>query len=104
MLSGCGGHSGMNNAGGFRVECGGNPTIDGSGSTAQANAMTKFVDAYHKACGETLNYTANGSGKGVSEFLAGKTAFGGSDTPLAGDQYAAAKQRCGGSDAWNLPL
>ena len=25
-------------------------------------------------------------------------------TPLSGDQYAAAKQRCGGADAWNLPV
>src|SRR6202000_1008856 len=67
--------------------------------------MTKFIDAYHKVCsGQTLNYTANGSGAGISEFLAGKTDFGGSDTPLSGDQYTAAKQRCGGADAWNLPV
>jgi len=104
VLSGCGAGHSADNAGGFRVECGGAPTIDASGSTAQANAMTKFTDAYHKACGQTLNYTSNGSGKGISEFLAGKTLFGGSDTPLAGDQYAAAKERCGGNDAWNLPL
>ena len=104
VLSGCGAGQSEDKAGGFRVECGGAPTIDASGSTAQANAMTKFTDAYHKACGQTLNYTSNGSGKGISEFLAGKTLFGGSDTPLAGDQYAAAKERCGGNDAWNLPL
>ena len=103
VLSGCTA-SDADKAGGFRVECGGAPTIDASGSTAQAAAMTKFVDAYHKACGQTLNYTPNGSGKGISEFLAGKTVFGGSDTPLAKDQYDAAKQRCGGNDAWNLPL
>ncbi|HWT50478.1 MAG TPA: phosphate ABC transporter substrate-binding protein PstS [Mycobacterium sp.] len=92
-------------AAGAKVDCGGKQTLTASGSTAQANAMTKFIDAYHKACsGQTLNYTANGSGAGISEFLAGKTDFGGSDTPLAGDQYAAAKQRCGGADAWNLPV
>jgi len=39
----------------------------------------------------------------VSEFLAGQTDFGGSDSPLAGDEYNKAKQRCG-SDAWNLPV
>ena len=105
VLSGCSAaNSTLTYASGFRVECGGSPTINASGSTAQANAMTKFIDAYHKACGETLNYTANGSGAGISEFLAGKTLFAGSDTPLAADQYAAAKQRCGGADAWNLPV
>ncbi len=88
-----------------RVDCGGKQALTASGSTAQANAMAWFVDAYHKACpGRTLNYTANGSGAGVSDFLAGKTDFAGSDTPLTADQYAAAKQRCGGSDAWHLPV
>ena len=87
------------------MDCGGKQALAASGSTAQANAMTRFIDAYRKACsGQTLNYTANGSGAGINEFLAGKTDFGGSDTPLAGDQYAAAKQRCGGADAWNLPV
>jgi phosphate transport system substrate-binding protein len=87
------------------VTCGGKPAITASGSTAQANAMKRFVNAYGKACpGHTLNYTANGSGVGISDFLAGKSDFAGSDTPLSDDQYAAAKQRCGGSDAWNLPV
>ena len=105
-LSGCSNtHATLPYAAGAKVDCGGKQTLTASGSTAQANAMTKFIDAYHKACsGQTLNYTANGSGAGISEFLGGKTDFGGSDTPLSGDQYAAAKQRCGGADAWNLPV
>ena len=56
------------------------------------------------APGTRLNYTANGSGAGITDFLAGKSDFAGSDTPLSDDQYAAAKQRCGGADAWNLPV
>ncbi|OBI59785.1 phosphate ABC transporter substrate-binding protein PstS [Mycobacterium sp. E796] len=98
-------HATLAYAAGAKVDCGGKQTLIASGSTAQANAMTKFVDAYHRACpGQNLNYTANGSGAGIKEFLAGKTDFGGSDIPLADDQYAAAKQRCGGADAWNLPV
>ena len=90
---------------GAKVTCGGEPNLNASGSTAQSNAMTRFINAYTTACpGKTLNYTANGSGAGVSDFLAGKTDFAGSDIPLAGDQYAAAKKRCGGADAWNLPV
>jgi phosphate transport system substrate-binding protein len=106
MLSACSNsHATLAYAAGAKVECGGKQTLAASGSTAQANAMTRFVAAYSKACsGQTLNYTANGSGAGISEFLVGKTDFGGSDTPLSGDQYAAAKQRCGGADAWNLPV
>ena len=98
-------HATLAYANGAKVDCGGKQTLAASGSTAQANAMTKFIDAYRKACsGQNLNYTANGSGAGISDFVSGKTDFGGSDTPLSGDQYGAAKQRCGGADAWNLPV
>jgi phosphate transport system substrate-binding protein len=89
-----------------KIECGGKPTLKASGSTAQANAMTRFVNAYEQACsGHTLNYTANGSGAGVSEFVGNQTDFGGSDSPLNKDkgEYDKAAQRCG-SDAWNLPV
>src|SRR6201998_622303 len=98
-------HATLAYAAGAKVECGGKQALAASGSTAQANAMTRFVAAYSKACSaQTLTYTQTGSGAGTSDFLAGKTDFGGSDTPLAGDQYGAAKQRCGGADAWNLPV
>jgi phosphate transport system substrate-binding protein len=107
VLSGCSNasHETLAYTKGAKVNCGGKQAIAASGSTAQANAMIRFINAYTKACaGQTLNYTANGSGAGVSDFLSGKTDFAGSDTPLSGDQYAQAKQRCGGADAWNLPV
>jgi phosphate transport system substrate-binding protein len=106
VVSGCGKpHTALAYANGSRVDCGGKQDIAASGSTAQANAMKQFVDAYSKACkGQTLSYTANASGAGVADFLAGRTDFAGSDLPLVGDQYAAAKQRCGGADAWDLPV
>jgi phosphate transport system substrate-binding protein len=87
------------------VTCGGKAAISASGSTAQTDAMKRFVDAYSRACpGHTLNYTPNGSGTGISDFLAAKTDFAGSDTPLSDEQHAAAKQRCGGAEAWDLPV
>jgi phosphate transport system substrate-binding protein len=87
------------------VNCGGKSEISASGSTAQANAMKRFTSAYGKSCpGRTLSYTANGSGSGISDFLAGKSDFAGSDTPLSDDQHAAASQRCGGAEAWDLPV
>jgi phosphate transport system substrate-binding protein len=80
--------------------------LKASGSTAQANAMTRFKKAYEEAYpGYTINYTASGSGNGVSEFLGNQTDFAGSDSPLNKDkgEVDKAKDRCG-SDAWNLPL
>jgi phosphate transport system substrate-binding protein len=110
MLSAC---AGDNNATGgsattgtssAKVTCGGKPTLKASGSTAQENAMTRFVKAFEQACpGQSLNYTANGSGAGISEFMGNQTDFGGSDSPLSKDEYTKAEQRCG-SPVWNLPM
>jgi phosphate transport system substrate-binding protein len=89
---------------GVHIDCGGKQDLAGSGSTAQANAMGHFITSYEETCsGKQLTYTANGSGAGVADFVAAKTDFGGSDSPLSGQEYASAKQRCGGADAWNLP-
>ncbi|MEE6179870.1 phosphate ABC transporter substrate-binding protein PstS [Mycobacterium sp. 050134] len=111
VLSGCGSDNNASGGGNAttgssasKVSCGGKKTLKASGSTAQANAMTRFVKAFEQACsGQTLNYTANGSGAGISEFNGNQTDFGGSDSPLAQNEYAAAQQRCG-SPAWNLPV
>lgn len=89
-----------------RVDCSGKQSLRASGSTAQANAMARFITAYEKACpGQTLIYTSNGSGAGIREFLRSQNDFGGSDSPLSAyrGEYADARQRCG-SDAWNLPV
>ncbi|OBA69666.1 phosphate ABC transporter substrate-binding protein PstS [Mycobacterium sp. 1554424.7] len=87
-----------------KVACGGTPTLRASGSTAQANAMTRFVKAFEQSCpGQSLNYTPNGSGAGIGEFVGNQTDFAGSDSPLSKDEYTRAQQRCG-SPAWNLPV
>ena len=88
------------------VNCSGQKALKASGSSAQANAITRFVTAYESACpGFTLNYTSSGSGAGVSEFIGGQTDFGGTDSPLNAEkgEVDKAKARCGGADAWNLP-
>ncbi len=66
--------------------------------------MTRFVKTFEQACqGQSLNYTPNGSGAGISEFVGNQTDFGGSDSPLSKDEYGRAQQRCG-SPVWNLPM
>ena len=69
--------------------------------------MDRFIAAYEKACpGHSVSYTASGSGAGISDFLAGRTDFGGTDSPLdpADADWLTAKSRCGGAEPWNLPL
>ena len=110
-LSACGSDNNATSSsgsdGGSSSNCAGKKSLKASGSSAQANAMTRFVTAYEAACpGFTLNYTSSGSGAGISEFVGGQTDMGGSDSPLnAGKgEVDKAKARCGDSDAWNLPM
>ena len=87
------------------VDCGGKQKLNASGSTAQKNAIEQFVYAYIRACpGHTLDYDANGSGKGVEQFVSNVTDLGGSDKPLdpSKGETDSARQRCG-SPAWDLP-
>lgn len=85
--------------------CEGKANLSASGSSAQANAMTAFIAAYNAACpGKNAAYTSSGSGDGRTQFAAGNTDFGGSDSPIKEEQLAQAIERCGGNPVWNLPL
>jgi phosphate transport system substrate-binding protein len=87
------------------VQCGGKKQLKASGATAQENAIEQFVYAYVHACpGYTMDYNANGSGAGVTDFLSNVTDLAGSGDPLspAKGQVDHATQRCG-SPAWDLP-
>jgi phosphate transport system substrate-binding protein len=113
MLSACGGDKNSTSSGqqtgadaAGAVQCGGKKALKASGSSAQANAVTLFVNAYEDACpGFTLNYTSSGSGAGVSEFIGGQTDLGGTDSPLNAEkgEVDRAAARCGNNPAWNLP-
>ena len=87
------------------VQCGGKKKLKGSGAAAQENAMDQFVYAYVHACpGYTLDYNANGSGAGVTDFLNNVSDLAGSGDALdpSKGQVDRATQRCG-SAAWDLP-
>lgn len=87
-----------------KVACGGKQTLKASGSTAQENAMSRFVKAYEQACpGQSVNYTPNGSGAGISEFIGNQTDFAGSDSTLNNGEEDQARTRCG-SQPLELPM
>jgi phosphate transport system substrate-binding protein len=109
VLSGCGSNantsSSKSSASSASVDCGGKGKLKASGATAQENAMEQFVYAYVHACpGHTLDYNANGSGAGVTDFVNNQTDLAGSGDPLnpSKGQPDRAAQRCG-SPAWDLP-
>jgi phosphate transport system substrate-binding protein len=87
-------------------------TLNGEGSTAQKNAIQQIISDFQTAdSGATVNYNATGSGAGIKQFNGGQVDFAGSDSALnataAGggqSEVDQAKARCGGNDAWNLPM
>ncbi|MBU9763248.1 phosphate ABC transporter substrate-binding protein PstS [Mycobacterium sp. TNTM28] len=86
-------------------ECGGKSSLTAEGSTAQQNAIAEFNRMWGQVCpGSNLSYNPTGSGAGVDQFIAKQVDFAGSDSPLKDDQVARAAERCGGNEAWNLPL
>lgn len=81
-------------------------SLNSDGSTAQANAMTRWIKDYQTKCaGSTVVYAGGGSGQGVTDFNGGKVDFAGSDSALstAKGETTAAATRCG-SPALNLPM
>ncbi|WP_422750054.1 phosphate ABC transporter substrate-binding protein PstS [Mycobacterium sp. WMMD1722] len=85
--------------------CGGKPTINAEGSSAQQNAIALFNQVWGQMCqGKNLSYNPTGSGAGRQQFIAGNVDFAGSDSPLSEEQVPQAAQRCAGNPAWHLPL
>ncbi|MEA9985809.1 phosphate ABC transporter substrate-binding protein PstS [Subtercola sp. RTI3] len=81
-------------------------TITAGGSSAQANAENAWITAYKaQVAGVTVNYDkSQGSGGGVTNWLAGSYDFAGSDAPLKADQQTSSQAICGTGGALNLPV
>jgi phosphate transport system substrate-binding protein len=90
------------------LDCGsGAIKLNAEGSSAQKNAIDQVIASFGKACPDvTVNYNPTGSGAGIKSFNGGLVQFAGSDSALSADkgEVAAAKARCTGNDAWNLPM
>ena len=80
-------------------------TISGAGASSQAAAMEGWMAGYHARHPDaTVNYDPIGSGGGREQFLAGGTAFAGSDAALDEEELALAEERCGPGGLVEVPL
>lgn len=87
------------------ADCAGKNSLTAEGSTAQQNAIAEFNKVWGQVCsGKSLAYNPTGSGAGVDQFIAKQVDFAGSDSALSDDQKPKAAARCGGNEAWNLPM
>lgn len=79
--------------------------LQASGSSAQANAITEWVNVYQTACPQTtIDYQPVGSGAGVESFISAQTSFAGTDEAVPDDELPEVDERCGGNPAINIPL
>jgi phosphate transport system substrate-binding protein len=73
--------------------------IAGAGSTAQQAAQEAWIAGFQEAnSGVSIAYDPVGSGGGREQFVAGGTAYGGSDAALADEELTGAQTQCGGPD------
>ncbi len=110
-LAACGGSSSDDASGGDSAAGGSGDircvsgSIKASGSSAQKNAITEWINEYQIACPDaTIDYTPSGSSAGIQDFINNQTAFAGSDAPLNEEQATQAAARCENNPAWNLPM
>ena len=81
-------------------------TLAGAGSSAQDSAMKAWRAGYQTDnSGVTVNYNPSGSGAGVEQFVDGAIDFAASDSALDAEkgEIDAAKSRCGGVNALEVP-
>jgi phosphate transport system substrate-binding protein len=79
------------------VELSGN--LAGAGASSQEAAMQAWIAGFGEANPEvTVSYDPVGSGGGREQFVAGGTAFGGTDAHLADEELTGAQERCKGPD------
>ncbi|MFJ9034985.1 phosphate ABC transporter substrate-binding protein PstS [Streptomyces sp. NPDC102406] len=77
----------------------------GIGSSAQANAIDAWRQAYSQTCsGVQINYKPDGSGAGVTAFNQGQVAFAGSDSALKPEEVTASKKVCKSGQGIDLPM
>ena len=81
-------------------------TLNGAGASSQEAAMTAWQAGFQTANPDvTVNYDPVGSGGGREQFIAGGTAFAGSDAYLDDEEgeLSAATERCNGQAPIEIP-
>jgi phosphate transport system substrate-binding protein len=76
----------------------------GAGASSQQAAMQAWQAGFtSQQPGVSFSYDPVGSGGGREQFIAGGTDFAGSDAALDDEELAAAQERCGGGEVFELP-
>jgi phosphate transport system substrate-binding protein len=103
-LAACGSDNNTPTTSASVADCAGG-SLTASGSSAQANAMAEWIKTYQSSCSSAkIGYQGNGSGAGITDFIAGTSDFAGSDSYLKDADQKSADAKCAGGQALNIPM
>ncbi|MGY1811642.1 phosphate ABC transporter substrate-binding protein PstS [Blastococcus sp. SYSU D00820] len=107
-LAACGAANETDTAGGSSDSGGSAEQLSGSlvgaGASSQQAAMEAWQAGFQGEYPDVdFSYDPAGSGAGREQFIAGTTAFAGSDAALDDEELAAAQERCAGGEVFELP-
>jgi phosphate transport system substrate-binding protein len=99
-----GGGSRTRGAPGGSTDCA-SGTLSWDGSSAQKTAVTQWIQQYQNQCADaSINYQGQGSGAGRTAFYGGQSPLAGSDAAIADEDRGPADARCSGGKAVDLPM
>ncbi|HEY8465454.1 MAG TPA: phosphate ABC transporter substrate-binding protein PstS [Solirubrobacterales bacterium] len=79
--------------------------IAGAGASSQEAAKEAWIAGFQEQHPDvTISYDPVGSGGGREQFIAGGTQFGGTDSPLEGQELRDAKDRCAPGELIQIPV
>jgi phosphate transport system substrate-binding protein len=92
-------------AGAAKIKCPTGKNLNGAGASSIKRAVANWTTAYQSQCADIgINYDAQGSGNGRTQFIQKQVPFAGSDVYLPDEQRAQAEQRCAPGQTVDLPM
>jgi phosphate transport system substrate-binding protein len=87
------------------ITCPKGSDLNGAGASSIKVAVANWITAYQSQCPDIgINYDAQGSGNGRTQFINKQVPFAGSDVPMPDAQRAQAQQRCAPGQVVDLPM
>ena len=109
LLAGCGTDANVASdapsPGTAKIKCPGGQDLNGAGASSIKRALANWTTAFQSQCASIgINYDAQGSGNGRTQFIQKQVPFAGSDVYMPDEQRAQAEKRCAPGQTVDLPM
>lgn len=109
LLSACGTDANTPSTGAVqgaaKITCPSSKNLNGAGASSIKRAVANWTSAYQSQCSDIgINYDAQGSGNGRTQFIQKQVPFAGSDVYMPPEQRPQAQRRCAPGQTVDLPM